>query len=188
MTEGDVRTEQLLQALWKKKWIILLCVVLSTALTLGAAALFLKPAYETTVVFLLEGEQPEVLVESARYILQTRQTLDAVLEKVDADLTREELEKMISVQNLGTTPLLEVTVSTQDPAKTKCVADAVAEVLPLRLAQVMEHTQTQIVDAPEYPDKAEPFQAMTYLLLGLLVGLAVPVTVISLQAFGKRAL
>lgn len=185
MNEQGICTKELLKMFWQKKWVILICVAVCVAISLAMVAILTAPVYETSVVFHIKGEDSEVLVESSVYLLQTRQTLDDILEKTGLSCTREELSKMLVARPMGTTALVEVTVTSPEPNMTKAIADAVAQVLPLRMAQVMQNVETQIVDAPELPEKAVGANYMLFGLMGLLVGFALPVGVISLWEYWK---
>lgn len=185
MDKSTISTRQVLLALWRKKWVVLVCVVVCVALAVGLAALLVPPRYEASSVFLLKGPEPEVLVESGIYILQTRESLDAILEEAGNVCSREELAGMLDARILGTTPLLEVTVSGPDAVIAKTLADAVTAVLPQRMAQLMAGVEVEIADAPELPANAEGPDFVLFALLGLLVGVALPVGWITAREYWK---
>lgn len=185
MDKNLVSTRQVLLTLWRKKWVVLVCAVVCVALALGLAGMLMPPQYEATAVFLLKGPEPEVLVESSIYILQTRESLDAILEKAGNVCSREALSGMLNARILGATPLLEVTVSCGNAEMAKTLADAVVAVLPQRLANLMAGVEVEIADAPELPEQAQGPDFVLFGLLGLLVGAALPVCVIAIREYWK---
>lgn len=188
MNEKTVSTRSLLTAVWQKKWIVLLSVVLCAALALAVTALFVTPKYETSAVFFLRGEDAQTLVESGIYILQTRQSLDAILDYAGLDYSREQLSGMLSAGAMGETALLEVRVVCDQPELARTVADAVAAVLPQRMAEVIPGTVMELADVPEVPAKPVSPSYGLHLLIGLIVGLAVPVVAIVIREYWKVAL
>lgn len=185
MDKSTISTRQILRVLWRKKWMVLVSVVICAALTVGIAALLMPPRYEASAVFLLKGPEPEVLVESGIYILQTRESLDAILEEAGNVCSREELAGMLDARILGTTPLLEVTVSCPDAATAKTLADAVTAVLPQRMAQLMTGVEVEIADVPELPANAQGPDFVLFALLGSLVGVVLPVGGITIREYWK---
>lgn len=183
MEEKTMATGLLLRALWRRKWWILLSMALCAALIVGMAALCLPAEYETSAVFLLQGAEAVKQVESGIYLLQTRQTLDAVLQTADVGYGREELANMLTAQQLGETPMLQVVVTARSPEAAKAVADAVVAVLPQRLEAMLEEVQVQIADTPELPHAASGPKLWQFGLLGLLVGMLVPVGLVTLREY-----
>ena len=187
MEEKTVSTKVILTALWRAKWLVLLCMVLCIVVAVAAVALLMPPKYTASVVFFIQGSEEKRVVESSMYILQTRQTLDAVLDRAENICSREELAEALEVRALGDTPMMEVTVRHADAQVAKNLADAVTAVLPLRLAEVIPGAQAEVADAPELPHKAEGPRFALAGLLGLLVGLAVSVAVVSAREYWKVA-
>lgn len=187
MENRAVSTRTLVRALWRAKWVISLCAVLCTVMCVAAVALLIPPKYAASVVFFIQGPEEKSVVESSMYILQTRQTLDAVLGQAENICSREELADRLEVRVLGDTPMMEVTLRHTDAQVAKKLADAVTAVLPLRLAEVIPGTRAEVADAPELPQQAENPRFALAGLLGLLVGLAIPVSVISAREYWKAA-
>ena len=51
MQEHAVSTKQILQALWKRKWVLAICAVIGVAIAVGIVALCMPAYYEATTVF-----------------------------------------------------------------------------------------------------------------------------------------
>lgn len=187
MNEKTVSTQQILLVLWQKKWVVAVCAVVCMASMLGMAALLMPPRYEASIVFLLNGPEPEKLVESSIYILQTRESLDAILKEAGNVCSRGEVAQMLTAKCLGNTRLLEVTVSCAEGETAKQLADAVVTVLPQRLGQLMQGVDVEIADAPELPKQAVGPDFTLFALLGLLLGVALPVCVVVIREYWKAA-
>ena len=187
MQEHAVSTKQILQALWKRKWVLAICAVIGVAIAVGIVALCMPAYYEATTVFLLKGPEPNVLTESSIYILQSRKTLDAILNEAGHLCDRDALANMLEGRILGTTPMLEVTVSCENAETAKHLADAVTKVLPQRLMQLIEGVSVEIVDAPELPAKPQDPHFVLAALVGLLCGIALPICVVTAREYWKIA-
>jgi len=188
MQEKTISTRQMFTVLWKKKWTVLLSVVLCAALALAVTALCVTPKYETSTVFFLHGHETQNLVESGVYILQTRQSLDAILEQAELTCSREQLANMLSIRAMGEASMIEVRITCDEAQLAKNIGDAVAVVLPQRMEEVIPGTRMELADAPEAPEKPISPAYGLHLLIGLFVGFAVPVAVISIREYWKATL
>ena len=150
--------------------------MIGVAIAVGIVALCMPAYYEATTVFLLKGPEPNVLTESSVYILQSRETLDAILNEAGHLCDRDALANM-----------LEVTVSCENAETAKRLADAVTKVLPQRLMQLIEGVSVEIVDAPELPAKPQEPHFVLAALVGLLCGVALPICVVTAREYWKIA-
>ena len=184
MQANTVSTQRVLKSLWCSKWVIAACVAAGIALTMILAVVLMPPYYETSVVFLVQSPTQD-LVESGCHILNTRETLDAVVENASGASTREELSRILTANALGDTPMLEVTVRCSDAATAKLIAEAVAKVFPQRMKSLFANAAVEIADAPELPKQAVGPNYVLVALLGMLVGAAVPACIVTMREYRK---
>ena len=161
----DIDLQRLLRALRNQSMQIgMVAVVCAVAAFLGSCFLF-TPRYRSDVMFYVNNNsasQPESsggissadisasrgLVQSGIVILNSLETLDAVIETSGADRSYTELQDMICAEAVDATEFFRVTVTGPDPQEAVQIADAIAQILPERISGILEGSSVRIVDAP----------------------------------------
>lgn len=104
-------------------------------------------------------------------ILSSRATLDQIRSAAKLTYTDKQLTKMIRAQAVNGTEVFEITVASTDPQEARNIANTVTQVLPARIADVVEGSSVRVVDYAQLPtSKASP-SILCYTLLGMLTGL-----------------
>lgn len=85
------------------------------------------------------------LVETYIVILRDRQTLEEVIEKADLPYSYYQLDGMISASAINETEVLRVTVTSPDPLEAATIANAIVEVLPKRITQIIDGCNVSLV-------------------------------------------
>lgn len=78
------------------------------------------------------------LVDTYVVILRDRETLEEVIEEADLPYTYGRLNGMISTSAINETEVLRVTVTSPDPLEAAKIANTILEVLPNRIAQIID--------------------------------------------------
>ena len=186
----------LLRAVARRAWVILLAGCIWAAAVFGVTWFAVAPKYESSVLFYVQngtaGENPEGissgnlatarnLVESYIVVLNTRETLNSILQVSGAARNVRELEKMITAEAVSETEFFEVTVTGEDPVEAERIADAIADVLPGRIAAVMKGTSVHVADAAVLPTRASSPGYLKNTVIGFLLGLLLTVVAIVLR-------
>ena len=191
--EIEVDLLHLFDLLRRRAWIIVLSMILSAALLVSGALLFVTPQYRSAVMLYADGrsvsaESPAevtaadlaaagTLRDLSVEILKTRTTLEEVIGRAELDCTYEELYSRITAGSAGGTGIFSVTVTGTDPGETKIIADTIAEVLPSRVSDIVAGSSVRLVDpavcASERSGPDYSGYAAAGMLLGLFTGCAV---------------
>ena len=103
-------------------------------------------------------------------ILNTRLTLNEVIEQADVDYEYEELRKMIEAEAVNGTEIFEIAVTSTDPREAERIANTIVTVLPDKISQIVDGSSVRTVDFAIVPEKkASPSFAM-FTLVGALIG------------------
>ncbi len=186
---------RLLQALWCRVWILIFAMVLGGTLTFAGTALFITPTYEASVLMYVNSSDISVggakvsisqgelsaaqsLIDTYSVILETRTTLNDVIEASGVGYTYEELTEMISAEAVNGTEVFRVTVESTSPGEATNIANTIAQVLPEKIASIVEGSSARIVDmAVEPTEKASP-SYMVNLAVGILLGFVIAAGII----------
>lgn len=174
----------LMSALWRRAWIIALISVVLGAICFAWARFLITPTYEASALMYVNNTQDpgkpisnselsaaQSLVDTYMVILSSRATLDQIRSAAKLTYTDKQLTKMIRAQAVNGTEVFEITVASTDPQEARNIANTVTQVLPARIADVVEGSSVRVVDYAQLPtSKASP-SIPRYTLLGMLTGL-----------------
>ena len=189
--EVEVDLGRLLQAVWRRIWLVALAAVLSTAIALVGTLMFVTPQYQSSAKFYVNNGSFDLgdiglsagdlsaskgLVNTYIVILQTRETLNDVIDYAGVDMTYKELRGIVSAASVSDTEIFEVTVTHPDPVTAERLANAIAYVLPKRIDTIVEGTSAKVAEAavmatsPSSPDYVQ--NAIVGLLVGVVLAMA----------------
>ena len=187
---------QLAKALWRRAWAILLAMVVFGGAAFSYAYFIITPLYKASAMLYVNNSSLSVgstkvdlsdlnaaqsLVDTYIVILKTRTTLEDVIEAAGLSYDYETLSDMIEAGAVNSTEVFEIQVTSPDPAEAEKIANTIAELLPDRIAEIVDGSSVRIVDYAVVPShKASP-SLSRYTLLGLLLGAVVSCGVIVLM-------
>lgn len=187
----------IVKTLWKRAWVIALCGLLTAAIGFSIAAFVIVPTYSSSIKLYVNNSSislgsfsitsseitaAQELVKTYGEILDTRTTLQIVVDKANLDYTWKEISKMLTYEPSNDTEIMRVTVTCENPYEASKIANTIAEVLPVRVSEVITGASMAVVDSaiPEL-DKVAP-SISQYTALGLIIGVLLSVTVLTVVA------
>ena len=196
--EIEIDLSRLFGALVNKGWLIGLVAVVCAVLCLLGTIFFITPTYESSAMFYVNNNSFSLgeaslsitsadisasrgLVKSYIVILNTRETMNDVIDYAGVDRTYRELTQMITAEAVDSTEIFRVTVTSPDPVEADQIADAIAYILPKRIAGIIEGTSAKVVDSSVVAAKPSSPSYTKNTLIGFALGLALMVAVISLK-------
>lgn len=186
------------KTLGQRIWLIALAGVLAAAIGFSIAAFVITPSYSSSIMLYVNNSSfslgdtsfsissseitaAQNLVKTYSEILKNRTTLERVIDKTGVDYTYRELSKMIKAEPSNDTEIMKVTVTCEDPYEAAKIANCIAEILPVRISEIIDGASMEVVDSA-IPDlqKVAP-SITTYTAVGFVLG--VVLTVIALVIF-----
>lgn len=198
----EINLTEMLSALVRKLWLIVLCAVVAGAAARIYTDNFVTPMYRSTVSIYVNntittnnnttmGITASDLATSQRLVLTYINILrsDTVLEKVAENVRETDgiqisagaIRSLMTAGSMGETELFEVSIATPNPQMSAAIANAIAEVAPAEIAYFVEGSSTKIVDYAKVataPYSPNPSQNT---LLGMVGGTLIAVVIIVLQ-------
>ena len=111
------------------------------------------------------------LVRTYGEILDSRSTLQRVIEKAEVDYSWKRLSNMITYKPSNDTEIMLVTVTCGDPYEASRIANTIAEVLPVRIAEIIDGASMEVVDSA-IPNLEKIAPSITkYTAIGLVLGI-----------------
>lgn len=185
--EYEIDLLELLRAMWSHIVAIVLTAAVCAGLALGGTLIFVTPTYKANALMYvnssdisLAGSKLSIsasdltaaksLVDTYIVIMNTRTTLNEVIEKSGVSYTYEELKKMISASSVNSTEIFSVEVTSTDPQEAELLANTIATVLPEKISSVVDGCSVRIVDNAVVPAKRSAPSYSKNTLLGFLLG------------------
>lgn len=164
-------------------------IILSTFLLAGVgfvySAFFITPLYESSISMYVNNSvnsssstsitssditASKYLVDTYVAVLTSRTTLNEVIEQTGVSYTYEELKDMISTEAVDDTEVFEVTVTGADPEEAAEIANAIAQIAPDKIAEIVSGSSVKVIDyAVVATDKSSPSIAR-YVVIFAMVG------------------
>ena len=183
----EIDLQRMLNALLKKIWIVIAACAVGTAVAGIISLYFITPQYEAGVKFYVNNVGDiEVgdftisngdlvtsrgLVNSYIVILKTRETLTDAIDYAGVDRSVGELRSMISASSVDETEIFKVVVTSPDPQEAEKLANAIAYILPKRIASIIDGTSAKVVERAIVPTAPSSPNHITNMLIGFLLGL-----------------
>ena len=160
---------RILQTLLKRAWLIILVGVLVGVASYKWADYQHVPMYQASTKLYVNNAisvgttgskdfasrislgTAKEMISSYKVILNTRETLNDVLDYVGLDYSDGRLRGMISMNAVDETEIFQITVTSANPKEAEEIANAVGEILPKRIATIIEGASVKVVEKAIVP-------------------------------------
>ena len=196
--EIDIDLGRIFRAVMDRAWLVAVVSALCAVLLFVGTFFFITPQYTSSAMFYVNNNAFNVgdaalsisngdlvtsrgLVDSYIVILNTRETLNDVIDYAGSSHTYGSLRGMISAQAVNETEIFQVSVTSPDPQEAERLANAIAYILPKRIGTLIDGTSAKVVDAAVVPSSPSSPSYTKNTLLGFLLGFVLSVGVIVLR-------
>lgn len=188
----EVDLLRLAGAVWHRAWIVLIVAVLAAAIGFCYATYELTPTYSSSIMLYINNSSIDLsdlgtsislgelstaqrLIATYTVLLKNRTTLQKVAKETGLPYDWGTLQGMITADSVNETEIMRITVTCGNPDEAATIANAIAKVLPLRVAEIVGRSSVEVVDSaiPNYT-KVGP-NITRYTTLGLALGILVSV-------------
>ena len=174
----------------KKRSKLIIIITLIAMIASAVVSFFmLEPVYETNTTLIVDrneavenqnmtGDEFNVAQKlTATYgeIIKSRTVLDAVINKLNLDMTYEEISSKITVGQVADTQIINIKVQDNDPRLATKIANTIPTVFTKEVQRITKANGAEVIDraiVPENPVK--PNKVMNVAIatvLGLMIGL-----------------
>lgn len=161
--ETGIDLIEILNLLLRKWWLILLSLAVGVCAAFGYTKICVTPLYQASSMIYVLGTQggESININLSRQLTsdfitlsKSRPVIEDAINKVNLDMTYEEVAGMISVENPTDTSMLKTTVTSADPQLAKSLSNAMSDTLAERIQEVMGKDKPSTVEKaiePKYP-------------------------------------
>ena len=185
--EMEIDLLELFRALWKRALAIILVAVIVGTAAFAVTLFFVSPKYKATASMYVNNSSfsfgstsfsispselsaSNSLVSTYIFILESRTTLEDVIAKAGLSYDYEELSGMITTEALSGTAAFTVTVESESPAEAELIANTIAQLLPDRIAEIVDGSSVRIVDYAIIPAHRSSPSYIKNTAIGVLLG------------------
>lgn len=190
--EIEIDLGKILKSLCKNLWWLGLVSFLCGLIGWGLSCLR-SPEYVSGAIFYVKNNTSNAgsissadiaaskeLVDSYLVILESGDTLEAVIHYAGSHRSRTEIREMISASAVNSTEFFRVEITAPTPEEAEQLSDAIAHVLPQRIGEILAGSSAKIVDTAVAEPEAARRQHMKTAGIGLGAGLILSTLVIML--------
>lgn len=189
----DIDLGQIVQTLIKKLWLIIIAFILGGVIAFMYTQSFVTPLYQSTVKLYVNDSGISVgnisisatelsssagLVSTYVVILETRNTLEEVIEVADLSYSYEQLLSMIDASSVDDTAIFQITVTSANPAEAQYIANTIAEVLPDKIVEILSSGSVSIVDLAVVASSPSSSALSSNTIKGALAGAMIAAVII----------
>ncbi len=192
-TSLEINLWELFRVLAKRAWIIVLSAVVCAGFFFLYTVNFVAPQYEARVTMYVNNNSNQEgnsvssndlsaavrLVNTYINIIKSDRVLDRVISETGENLSQEALREMISTDPLNETEMFAVVVTSGDPQLSANLANAIADITPGEIAQIIKGSSAEIVDHAKVPTSRSAPSYFQSTALGFLLGALLAVLVIA---------
>ncbi|MDR1158004.1 MAG: hypothetical protein LBK75_06810 [Oscillospiraceae bacterium] len=200
-TEIDLR--KLAVALLRRWWLLLGAALLGGAVAMLFTRFLVTPMYAATIKLYVNNSNEvgassisssditasKSLVDTYITIIRSDTVLDEVLAITESAHTPGSLNKLLTAGALNATEVFYITVTAADPAEAALLANAISEVAPKYLSEIVDGSSAKIVERAKVPaEPSSPNVKLNTAVGALLALLAVAAAVLLMAVFDVHIL
>lgn len=193
--EETVGIREFYEILKKRFWVIILAIILTSTLASYYSFYMMKPTYEASSQILVnEKKADEVnaqfidiqtnlqLINTYNVILTSPAILTKVIERLDLDVSIEELQNMITVGSENESQVMNVVVKNKDPELVIKIANTIADVAKEQIPKIMSINNVSILTKTDPNKELSPVQLQPILIISIanVVGILISICIVFL--------
>lgn len=191
----EIDLRRLGSVLLKKAWLIVLCAVIVAVAVFAYSKNFITPQYRANISIYVNntntnqilGISSSDLATSQRLVatyidvLKSDLVLDQVAQQLKLNIPAAALRGMLMAESPEGTEVLTVYVTNADKYLAAQIANAIADVAPSAIAEIVVGSSAKIIDRAKVPNSAYSPNNASNAMIGGVIGAAIAVVAVCLQ-------
>lgn len=180
----------------KKIWVILLSAVICGVISGLVSFYVLKPTYEANTTLIVNKEMEDETAQvstsddlnfvqkmAVTYgeIIKSKSVIASTINKLNLDMTYEDLSKAVSVTNVENTQIIKISVQNENPRIAATICNTIPEIFSTEAQRIVKASGTEVVDRAIVPEKPIKPNKTINILIAMVLGMMVSVFVIFLR-------
>lgn len=162
--DGELDLLELVHIVLKRKWIIVATTIFATVFSILLTMFAITPMYESNTTLMVNSSKSsslgdiasgfdlgsinlsQKLVVTYSEIVKSRIVLEAVIDRIDLDMTYNGLLTSITSSPVGSTEILKISVKNADPVKAAEIANTISDVFIKEVMRILKVDNVEIID------------------------------------------
>ena len=196
--EIEIDLLKVAQVLLRKAKFIIAITLLVAAAAFGVTYYLITPMYTSTAMMYVNNSSISVgstsfsissaeltaaqsLVDTYIVILKSRTCLEEIIDQCSLEYSYEELYDMIESGSVNSTEIFNIDVTSPDPYEAERIANTITQVLPERIASIVDGSDVRIVDYAVVPSERTSPSYTLNTVIGALVGFVFAAAIVILR-------
>ena len=186
---------KLLDTAIRRWWVFAITCTVAGVVAAIYTLYFITPLYQSSVSIFINNRQNSETdyittsdISSSRNLVKTYiavassdKVMTAVAEELGGNYSAGALKGSIRATQVNDTELIMITVTTPDPNESARIANAVAEVFPEQIAEIVEGSSAKVIDYAKIPNGKSSPSNTTNVLIGILLGAVLGAIVVFIE-------
>lgn len=180
----------------KKMWIIVLSAVICGVISGLVSFYVLKPVYEANTTLIVnkevENEATQMttsddlnfvqkLALTYGEIIKSRSVITSTIDKLNLDMTYEDLSEAVSITNVANTQIIKISVKNENPRVAATICNTIPEIFSTEVQRIVKASGTEVIDKAAVPEKPIKPNKKMNILIATVLGATVSVFIIFLR-------
>ncbi len=180
----------------KKMWIIVLSAVICGVISGLVSFYVLKPVYEANTTLIVNKEMEnettqmttsddlnfvQKLALTYGEIIKSRSVITSTIDKLNLDMTYEDLSEAVSITNVENTQIIKISVKNENPRVASTICNTIPEIFSTEVQRIVKASGTEVIDKAAVPEEPIKPNKTINIVIATVLGAMVSVFVIFLK-------
>ncbi len=194
--EEELDLLELVHIVLKRKWIIVATTIIATVISILVTMFAITPMYESNTTLMVNSSKgssisdiasgfdigsinlSQKLVVTYSEIVKSRIVLEAVIDRLDLDMTYNGLLSSITSSPVGSTEILKISVKDVNPAEAAEIANTISDVFIKEVMRILKVDNVEIIDKAIPIEKPINIKLMLNAAIAFILGIMAGVFII----------
>lgn len=178
--------------LWQKVWAIIACLLIGAVLAGGYTKIMITPQYTATSMIYILGKTTSItsvadlqlssaLTADFTIMAKSRPVIEGVIKELDLNMTYEQLNNAVTLENPSDSHVLRISVTNSDPKLAKKISNVMAEAVADNISTVMATDKPSIAEKAVTPKAPSSPNFMKNTAMGGVIGVVIAIGIIILR-------
>lgn len=179
----------------KKMWLIALSAIICGLISGIISFFVLQPVYEANTSLIVNKETENEMTQMTTSddlnfvqklaltygeIIKSRTVITSTIERLNLDMTYEELSGAVSVTNVDSTQIIKISVQNTDPTIAARVCNTIPQIFSTEVQRVVKASGVEVIDKAIIPENPIKPNKMMNIAIAMILGVMGSVFVIFL--------
>ncbi|MCI6731562.1 MAG: Wzz/FepE/Etk N-terminal domain-containing protein [Lachnospiraceae bacterium] len=189
-TQNEIRINliEIFKILLKKSYVIVVCGLAVGVAFYGVAKMTIEPQYTAKITLYVNNfsgndgntsittgdlSASAKLVDTYSAIITSNSVMNKVVKQSGVKKSKEAIAPCITISSINNTEVFCILVQDTNPEQAVQIANAIADIAPKEIKEIVEGSSVKVIDRAEIPDRPSSPDYKKYMKIGLALGILI---------------